>query len=470
MPWHQNRNLKERSYISMVADSETLITLTARLSKRMDTEYGRGGKVNTLHRLSGGANMETWSFNWGKEGFILRRMVSVNSNIDRLYGCHLEAQLVRAACAHGIIAPEVMFELQPEDELGDGYVMRRVGGTTDPQMILPSAGPNLLFELTLELSKIHAMPVNCVAGLPTMSIKEIVNNLQSQFKRYGADRPVTALGLQWLESHLPIESETTLLHGDFRMGNVMVDRGHLAAVLDWERVHIGDPYDDLAYGCMAVWRFGRVEKPAYGLGTIEEFLSIYEQASGRLIDRARFRFWLVLRTIWWTLGCIRMGTLWRNRADRALERVVIGRRAVENELDLLFLLEQDAPQIEQRRSIRKLDDNSTEACLGEPTDAELVQAVREWVEADVKPGMAGRAKFQTLVALNALGIVQRNLTHRVDIRDSVLSKAITTGEVSLRTPKLLVKLKGSTVQKLQNDSPKYASLKIAQAKWFDPSN
>ena len=46
------------------------------------------------------------------------------------------------------------------------------------------------------------------------------------------------------------------MHGDFRMGNLIVDGSGLAAVLDWELVHIGEPYEDLAWFCIRAWRFG----------------------------------------------------------------------------------------------------------------------------------------------------------------------------------------------------------------------
>src|SRR3546814_9490874 len=72
---------------------------------------------------------------------------------------------------------------------------------------------------------------------------------------------------------LPI-SDPVLVHGDYRMGNIMVDMaegqaGGLAAVLDWELAHLGDGHEDLAFGCMTVWRFGRLDRPAFGVRSEE---------------------------------------------------------------------------------------------------------------------------------------------------------------------------------------------------------
>ncbi len=56
-------------------------------------------------------------------------------------------------------------------------------------------------------------------------------------------------------------SRTVLVHGDYRMGNLIVDGSDLAAVLDWELVHVGEAYEDLAWFCIRAWRFGAPAEP-----------------------------------------------------------------------------------------------------------------------------------------------------------------------------------------------------------------
>ena len=86
---------------------------------------------------------------------------------------------------------------------------------------------------------------------------------------------------RWLADNRPAPSPTRLVHGDFRMGNLIVDDSGLAAVLDWELTHIGEVYEDLAWFCIRAWRFGAPETlGAGGLGSVEDFLSAYEQAGG----------------------------------------------------------------------------------------------------------------------------------------------------------------------------------------------
>ena len=169
-----------------------------------------------------------------------------------------------------------------------------------------------------------------------------------------------------------------LNHGDYRMGNLLVDGSRLTGVLDWEIAHFGDRHEDLAFGCMAVWRFARYDRPALGLGSIADYIAAYDAESGTTVDPTRFRFWTIYRTVWWALGCLKMAAQWRSGADRMLERVVISRRTSEQELDLLLLLEEDAPEVERARDIGTLF--SWNQDWGEAQDRELVLAVSEWLD------------------------------------------------------------------------------------------
>jgi hypothetical protein len=255
-----------------------------------------------------------------------------------------------------------------------------------------------------------------------------------------------------------------LVHGDYRMGNIMVDADGLAVVLDWELAHRGDAHEDLAFGCMTVWRFGMLDKPAFGVGRLDEYFAAYEAAGGAKVDRGRFRFWLIYRTLWWALGCLQMGQMWRSGADPTVERVVIGRRTAEQELDLVRLLEDEAPEAERARALPPSPDAAS-APTGEPTNREIVQAVRDWIEGAIKPQAEGHAKFEAVVAMNALGIVLRDLDVGVRAENTALAEALLSGTTTLAEPGLLAELRRDVLDKCAIDSPKYAALAAARADW-----
>ena len=423
------------------------------------------GALSGLGRLSGGANMESWAFEWAGAGYVLRRAPSADYMAGRPYGHPDEAALVMAAHAAGVKAPEVVGVLGDGDGIGTGYVMRRVVAEVNPARILANPPPSLLADLGRELARIHAIPGETIpAAIPLMDAGEALAELKARFLSYGGDRPAIALAVKWCEDHLPAPADPVLVHGDYRMGNIMVDADGLAVVLDWELAHRGDAHEDLAFGCMAVWRFGQLDRPAFGVGSLDEYFAAYEAAGGANVDRDRFRFWLVYRTLWWALGCLQMGQAWRSGADATVERVVVGRRTAEQELDLIRLLETEAPKAERSRPLPPSPSAPPEP-TGEPTNREMVQAVRDWLAEEIKPKAKGHAKFEAVVAMNALGIVARDLDAGARAEDQPLAAALMSGETTLAEPGLLARLRRAALDKCAVDSPKYAALAAARAEW-----
>ena len=86
----------------------------------------------------------------------------------------------------------------------------------------------------------------------------------------GEPLPGVEAGLRWLRLNAPPPgAASTLVHGDFRLGNLIVDEHGLAAVIDWELCHAGDPAEDIGWLCIRSWRFGNDELPVAGVGGLE---------------------------------------------------------------------------------------------------------------------------------------------------------------------------------------------------------
>lgn len=435
----------------------------SKLFRFVQRGLGKAGAIEDLKRLTGGANMESWSFDYAGQGYVLRFSPSAEMMAGRVYGHDVEAAVVRAAFASGVKAPEIVAEIAPGDDLGTGYLMLRVDAEVNPAKILAEPPPSLLADLARELALIHKVPRENVPALPVTSAQSLLAELKARFISFGGDRPVMALALRWLEDHCPTAVEPVLLHGDFRMGNIMADECGLAVVLDWELAHLGDRHQDLAFGCINSWRFGYIDRPAFGLGALEVFWTEYEGESGATVDPERFRWWLVYATLWWGLCCLQMADIWRTGLDTGLERAVIGRRTSETEVDLLMLLEEYAP-VEERGSIGGMQSEATSG-HGEPSATEMLEALSNWIESDVKPKAQGRDRFLAAVALNALGMLRRESEHPISICDKSMSDELLAGQKSLSTPGLLAQLKQQSIRKLMVDQPKYSALAKALQQW-----
>lgn len=441
-------------------DPEELLTGLVRVCARA----GLGTVEGDPQRLTGGAVMESWRFTVGDSAYVLRRAPSIAFMEGRPYGHATEAALIEAARAKGVTAPQVVAVLEPEDGLGSGFVMRALPGTADPKVILACGDPaGVLRQAARDLARIHRLRQSDVpGGVPVMDYRAAIADLKQQFMDAGGDRPIIALGLKWLEDNCPAPVEPVLNHGDYRMGNLLVEGSTLTGVLDWELAHFGDPHEDLAFGCMAVWRFARYDRPALGLGSTEDYFAAYEAESGTRVDPDRFRFWTIYRTVWWALGCLKMAAQWRSGADRMLERVVISRRTSEQELDLLLLLEEDAPEAERARLITP---ERLRASQGEATDGELAQAIYEWL-GTVKDRFEGHDRFQYAVARNALGMIARFTPASIPAAENPdMAAQMLEGSASLATPGALAELRGGILAAVAQDVPKYPALAVACKKW-----
>ncbi len=455
------------------------------IAKGLERALARVGlsAPSNLTRLTGGASFESWRFEADgaaassmpsariENTYILRRAPSLSFMDEKPFGHDVEAAVIRAAKAAGVSAPVVVVELEPEDGIGSGYVMEALTGTPNPKEILETVeADRLISECAANLATIHTLkPGDLPDAVPVMDYRAAIADLKQQFEEAGGDRPIIALGLKWLEDNCPDPIEPVLLHGDYRMGNLLVDgEGWLTGVLDWELAHFGDYHEDLAFGCMAVWRFHRYDRPALGLSDLETYFGAYEANGGRKVDPQRFRYWLIHRTVWWALGCLKMAQIWRSGEDRMLERVVISRRTSEQELDLLMLLEEDAPRAQKRVWV---PDSLTEQPWeprGEATTAEIAVAVSEWL-ASIKDQMTGHNRFQLAVARNALGIIERETSSAYEnlLPDDAgdLSEDILLGAKGLDDKYLLQTLRFSALECVSTDSPKYPALAVARKKW-----
>ncbi|MBX7458979.1 phosphotransferase family protein [Qipengyuania sp. 1NDH17] len=442
----------------------------SQLQAGLNRALGRAGlgEAAGLVRLTGGATMESWRFSADGEDCVLRRAPSLAMMEDRPFGHPTEAAIIRAARAAGVTAPEVVVELEEADGIGSGFVMRALPGTPDPRAILASASPaQSVQQAAKDLARIHSLDAADLPDeIPTLEYREGIEKLREQFEEAGGDRPIIALGLRWLVDNVPEPVDPVLNHGDYRLGNLLVEDSELTGVLDWELAHFGDWHEDLAFGCMPVWRFGAYDKPALGLGSLEEYFSAYEAAGGRPVDPARFRFWTIYRTVWWALGCLKNARVWREGQDRMLERVVISRRTSEQELDLLLLIEEaKGVTIKWPDALPKWSMPESKA-EGEALDREIVEAVAEWL-ATLKDKVEGHDRFQLAVARNALAIVTRDLVCPRYAADVGYSESILAGETDIfSSGERLRLIRHNALEKCRVDSPKYPSIPIARARWM----
>ena len=172
--------------------------------------------------------------------------------------------------------------------------------------------------------------------LPVVDGPTQLRRYRDLYDLYDYPHPVFELAFQWLEPRMARATRQTLVHGDFRHGNLLISPQGVEAALDWELTHIGDPLEDIGWICTNSWRFGVADKVVGGFGDLPDLLAGYEDAGGGDIDPEEVRTWIVYGSLKWGIMCMKMYQGFLH--DRSVERAAIGRRSSETEIDLINLI------------------------------------------------------------------------------------------------------------------------------------
>ena len=141
--------------------------------------------------------------------------------------------------------------------------------------------------------------------------------------------------LAWLLSHKPAARPTSLVHGDFRTGNYLIENGQLTGILDWEFCHWGDPREDLGWFCARCWRFGNDALAAGGIATRADLLEGYNATSDAPITESELAFWEILGAARWAVIALLQGQRFLTGGERSLELALTGLMSAEMEFDAL---------------------------------------------------------------------------------------------------------------------------------------
>ena len=293
--------------------------------------------VDDLRRLTGGASRETWMFSADGQRYVMQRVRPGHPG-----GLGYEPQVLMQAEAVGVPVPQMVFDGSTSVALERPFmIVRAVEGETIARKILRDdefahARTVLASQLGAAVARTHMVIAEDIPGLPGPDQLELYRTVMDEI---GEPHPVFEIAFRWLEQNRPSQDRRTLVHGDLRLGNIMVDSSGLTAVLDWELAHMGDPMEDLGWLCVRAWRFGG-SHPVAGVGSYEELFDAYEQVSGIRPQLDAVRWWEVFGTLKWGIICIRQAATHLQGIARSHELAAIGRRVCENEYDLLEYLEE----------------------------------------------------------------------------------------------------------------------------------
>lgn len=249
--------------------------------------------------LTGGQSNPTWLLDDGTRRLVLRKkppgaLLASAHAIDREY------RVMRALQGSGVPVPEMLAYCEDESVVGTPFfVMEFLEGRVFVDQSLPGLSPLERSAIYRDMNRvIAALHGQDYAALGLESFGKPGNYFARQIGRWSRQCTESTLPLpaamqrlmDWLPQHIPADDETTLVHGDYRMDNLVFHptEPRVIGVLDWELSTLGHPLADFAYQCMAwrippsLWRgIGGLNVAQLGIPSEGEYVNMYIRTTGR---------------------------------------------------------------------------------------------------------------------------------------------------------------------------------------------
>lgn len=356
--------------------------LLAALEEKLRALASSDVRVENLKMLAGGASQEMWSLDLhvaeGEPGgdykLVLRRQLGGKIYRDAL-DLAREFRVMQIAYASDVLLPYPQAFIPNLLDRPAALLHRKEGETIGRRIVreprLETARKNLPAQMGEMLARIHRIDIEKYAMrlfLPypmlgteraspsgdssahagAVSLPHIpspargaIFQVEKNLDEIGEPHPALELGLRWLRANEPpAPKNLAFLHGDYRIGNMIVNEQGLVSVLDWEFAHIGDPYQDLTWSLLRDWRFGNDHLLFGGIAQPDEFFAAYARAMHITIDPARVHYWQVLNNVRWAVGMLNQAQRHLSGQEPNLEFASLGRRCAELELEVLQLIKQ----------------------------------------------------------------------------------------------------------------------------------
>jgi aminoglycoside phosphotransferase (APT) family kinase protein len=251
--------------------------------------HGGDARVEVTGRAAVGLSQETWFVRVdegeGPVDAVLRLPTPASGP---------QAILTQAAALHAVTgrvpAPAVLWHDDGADNPFGGpfLVMERIGGTVPVGWHdVPEPARGTLAEQAVDvMAALHAVEAGRLGHRPAEARPTDLAFYQRRLERFAPLPAVLSGALWWLERHARRAPTPALVHGDFRMGNMMVDGDRLAGVLDWEMAAPGDPLADLAWCFIPLWEPPGVDE--------EALVRRYGERVGAAVDEERLHWHRVL--------------------------------------------------------------------------------------------------------------------------------------------------------------------------------
>ncbi len=265
-----------------------------------------------IEQFKGGQSNPTFMLTAGSQRYVLRTKPAPAAKLlPSAHAIEREFRVMDALSKAGFPAARQYALCEDEEVIGRAfYIMEFMDG----RVLWDQSMPNMsnteraahYEEMNRVIAQLHSIDYKAIGletyGKPGNYFGRQIDRWTRQYKASETEHiPAMEHLIEWLPQHIPAGEQTTIVHGDYRLDNMIFHptEPRILAVLDWELSTLGHPLADFSYHCMS-WHIvpglfrgiAGLDLKSLGIPTEEDYLAKYSERTGIAIHKEDFRFYL----------------------------------------------------------------------------------------------------------------------------------------------------------------------------------
>ena len=256
------------------------------------------GKIDKVVQFKGGQSNPTYKISSTNQVFVLRRKPP-GILLPSAHAVEREYKVITALQNTEVPVPKTYGLCEDADIIGTPFfVMDFLDGTVYWDLLLSEQSPQERMEIYANKNKViaelHNVDYESVGlsdyGKPGNYIARQVSRWTKQYLASETENiPAMNNLIDWLPPNIPDEDETSIVHGDYRLDNmVFCSNNNVMGVLDWELSTLGHPIADFNYHCISWKNIPQLADQKFcnenGIPTEEEYRNMYSRYTGKKLD------------------------------------------------------------------------------------------------------------------------------------------------------------------------------------------
>ena len=277
---------------------EKLKISSSKLQPWIDENVPNAGKIQTVEQFKGGQSNPTYKIVTDNKSLVLRRKPP-GKLLPSAHAVDREYKVITALYETDVPVPKTYGLCEDDDVAGTAFfVMDFLDGDLFWDPMIPSMTNSDRKEIyknkNKTLAKLHSVDYKKIGledyGKPGNYVARQVSRWSKQYRASETDN-IEAMNnlIEWLPKNIPDDDETTIVHGDYRLDNMILRNNEVIGILDWELSTLGHPIADFSYHCLswrtqeAFWDEAKIKE--LGIPSEKEYMEMYCKYSGKDLSK-----------------------------------------------------------------------------------------------------------------------------------------------------------------------------------------